>query len=174
MLKNQLLQSAHDKIVEGVSPKNRPFFDRLFKSATAAVFDDSVFSQIAQQLAQSKDPAGDVAKGVVSIMNMLAHKARGTIPHDVFLQASMCLMLEGLDFIEQAGQLQVTNEVLVTATKDLIEALLPTVGLNAQKLSDLLGGVQQTATDPQKMGAFQQAMQGEAPPQGEGAGNGAV
>ncbi len=161
MLKNQLLQQAQGKIDEVVTDRDK--YTKLVQAGSKIIYDQKTFSQLSEGIAESETPVEDVAKGLVAVLNMMAGKARGTIPHDVLLQAGMTLLLDALDFMEQAGLIQVDNEVLVTATQEFIEALLPTVGLTADKMSQVLEGIKATMGNPERMAAYQKQAQGATP-----------
>jgi hypothetical protein len=149
MLKNELLQKAQAKIDEGAG--NRQALDRLVKAGTKIIYDKATFEKLSEGIAQSPTPVEDVAKGMVMVLNMMAQRARGTIPHDALLQAGMTLLLDALDFMEQAGLVKVDNAVLDTATTEFIEGLLPTLGLTKEKLAGKLSELEQAMSDPQKM-----------------------
>lgn len=157
MIKNELLQQAAAKVQEGV--QNKEAFDKLVKAGGKVIYDQKTFAQLSQGLAESQTPVEDIAKGMVAVLNMMAHRARGTIPHDALLQAGMALLIDALDFAEQAGLVKVGKEELATATTEFIEALLPSVGMTPGKLSDMLGQLEQTMADPQKVQAFKGAKQ---------------
>jgi hypothetical protein len=153
MLKNQLLQQALAKVEAGV--KNRDAYDKLVSAGTKIIYDKATFQKLSQGIAQSKTPVEDVAKGLVTVINIMLRQARGTAPQDAVAQAGMALLLDALDFMEQAGLVKVDKQVLGQATQTFIEALLPTLGLNPQRLQSALGSVKQTMSDPQKMAQFQ-------------------
>lgn len=160
MLKNELLQQALTKVQEGVS--NREVFDKLVRAGTKVIYNQQTFSKLTEGLADSQDPVGDIAKGMVAVLHMMAQKARGTIPQDVLVQAGIALLIDALDFAEQSGLVKIGKEELTAATTQYIEALLPTVGMTPQKMGGMLEGVKQTMADPQRMAEFQASMKGGA------------
>jgi hypothetical protein len=153
MLKNELLQQAQAKIEEGV--KNKDAFAKLLKAGSKVIYDKEIFGQLSQGIAQSEDPVGEVAKGLVVVLKMLAQRSRGTVPLDALLQAGMALLFDALDFMEQAGLVKVDKKVLGQATTEFIEALMPTLGLPAGKLAESMQAVKQTMADPQRMAQYQ-------------------
>jgi hypothetical protein len=156
MLKNELLQKAQAKIEELVRDRER--YTKLVSAGTKTIYDKGTFAELSKAMADSQDPVADVAKGIVSVINMIAHKARGTIPHDVALQAGMALLLDALDFIEQAGMVKIDGKALDEATQAFIEAMLPSVGQTRQKLDAALSSVQGVMADPQKMEQYKASM----------------
>lgn len=158
MLKNQLLQQALEKVQESV--QDRSAFDKLVKAGTKVIYSEGTFQELAKLMRDSKDPAGDVARGMVAVLQLMAHQARGTIPHDALLQAGMALVIDALDFIEQAGLVKVDAKVLDEATQQYIEALLPSVGLTQETMDSTLDQIQQVVGDPQKMAEYKASLGG--------------
>jgi hypothetical protein len=157
MLKNALLQKALATIEGQVDDHDA--FDRLVSSGTRTIYDKSVFQQLTARLQQSKDPVGDTAHGIFIVMKLLNDKAKDTIPKGVLVQVGMALLIDALDFEEQAGLIKVDNATLDEATKAFMEAAMPAVGLNQGRLNSILQTVKSTAMDPQKMAAFQQVVE---------------
>lgn len=152
MLKNQLLQQAQAKIEAGVADKER--YSRLVKAGTKTIYDKGTFAQLSKAIADSQDPITDVAKGIVAVLSMMAHKARGTIPHEVMLQAGMALLLDALDFLEQSGMVKIDNQALDQATQEYIEAIMPSVGVSPQKMEETLASVKGVMGDPERMAQY--------------------
>jgi hypothetical protein len=156
MLKNQLLQQAQAKIDGLVTDKER--YTKLVSAGVKTIYDKGIFAQLSKALADSQDPVSDVAKGIVSVIHMMAQKARGTIPHEVALQAGMALLLDALDFIEQAGMVKVDGKVLDQATQEFIEAMMPSVGVPQEKMDAALASVKATMADPDRMAQYKASM----------------
>lgn len=155
-MKNQLLQQAQAAVEKTVTDKER--FSRLVSAGTKTIYDKGTFEQLSQSIVDSETPVEDIARGIVSVLAILAHKARGTVPHEVMLQAGMVLVFDALDFAEQAGLIKVDEEALNTATTEFIEAMMPSLGFGSQKLGDLMGQLQQAMNDPKNAQAFVQSI----------------
>lgn len=158
MLKNKLLQEALTNIESTVEDKD--VFARMVKAGTKIIYNKKVFNGLSQQLRKSKDPAGDVARGMVAVLGLMLHRARGTISPASVLPVGMALILDALDFMEQAGLVKVDAAVVDRATEEYIEALLPRVGLSREKLDVVLEEIRQVMADPQKVEAYQQSLGG--------------
>jgi len=152
MLKNQLLQQALAKTEQGVQDKAS--YDKIYKSGLKVIYNKDTFQQLAQSVAQSKNPAQDIAKGIVAVLSVMAEKAKGTIPHAPLLQAGMALVLDALDFMEQAGLGKIDKSVLDEATSAYVDAILPLVGLTTGKLNAALGQIRDVSADPQRMAQY--------------------
>jgi hypothetical protein len=152
MLKNQMLAQALAEVEKGVS--NRDAFDKLVKAGTRIIYDKKVFDGVSQQILDSENPVETLAKGMTTVLHLMMERAKGTAPADALVQAGMALVIDALDFMEQAGVLKVNEATLDDATKGYIEALLPTVGLTEQKMAEALEQVKAVTDDPQKMAAY--------------------
>lgn len=158
MLKNELLQQALASVQESVQDKE--MFDRLVKAGSKVIYSQGTFRALSRHLRGSKDPVADIARGMVGVLNLMAHRARGTIPQAALLQAGTALLLDALDFVEQAGMVKIDAETLGRATEEFVEAMLPMLGLSHAKMDQVLGQIKQVMADPQKMAAYQSSIGG--------------
>lgn len=158
MLKNELLQRALSE-VEGKA-QDRASYDKVVKAGTRVIYNKATFQKLTQGLAESENPVEQIAKGIVGILNILARQSRGTMPPIAMLQGGVALLLDALDFAEQAGLVKVDNDVLSEAVTEYMEAVLPTVGLSSQKMQQVLQGVEETTRNPERMAAYQASLKG--------------
>lgn len=160
MLKNELLQKAQAEVEGKVKPEDRAAYDKILKAGVKVIYDRATFAKLTKGLAQSKTPVEDIAKGVVGVLAMLAKKAKGTMPPTAAVCAGAALLIDALDFAEQAGLVKVDNETLAQAVTEFMEAVLPTVGLSSQRMQQVLQGVEETTRDPERMAAYQASLKG--------------
>jgi hypothetical protein len=76
------------------------------------------------------------------------------------LQAGMALVLDALDFLEQAGMVKVDDDTLGRAVEEFVEAMLPMVGLSHEKMDQVLGQIKSVMADPQKMAEYEKSLGG--------------
>lgn len=158
MLKNKLLLKAMENIEQGAEDPAQ--FRRLLKAGMKVIYSQKTFPELTKELHKSKDPAGEVAKAMVSVLVLIQHRARGTIEVPALLRAGMALTLDALDFAEQVGVIKVDARTLDHATEEYIETLLPALGITTERLNEVLGQVKQVMADPQKMAAYKQSLRG--------------
>jgi hypothetical protein len=158
MLKNPLLQKAQAEVEKVVT--DRASFDKIVKAGLRVIYDAKTFAKLSAGLKESQDVVGDIAKGIVGILSLLKQQARGTMPPIPMLQAGMALLFDALDFAEEAGLTKVDNDVLAQATTEFVEALLPTLGLTSQMMQQVLQGVQETVSNPERMKLYEQSRGG--------------
>jgi hypothetical protein len=156
MIKNPLLKKAEANVLQTV--QDQDMVGRLVQAGMRVIYDQKSFQRLTGELAKSKDPVGDAARGMMLILSLLQERARGSANPEALVQAGMLLLLDALDFLEQAGMLKVDNAALDHATEEYIEAVMPALGLSPEDLGNQLQQVQQLMADPQKMAAYQQAM----------------
>lgn len=158
MLQNQLLQQAQAKLDESVT--NQDAYERIVKAAMKAVYDKNVFDRITKGLVEAEDPIADIAKGVIAIIGMLAGRAQGKMPPDAALQAGFALLLNALDFAEQAGLVEINNETVERAATEYIEAYLPSIGITPEKMESTIKEVEAVIGDEEKMRQFKASQEG--------------
>jgi hypothetical protein len=156
MLKNQLLQQALAEVEGKVS--DRTSYDKIVKAGTKVIYSQTMFAKLTKGLAQSKNAVEDIAKGMAGVLVILSKQARGTMPPTAMVQAGAALLIDALDFAEQAGLLKVDNDTLAQAVTEYMEAVLPVVGLSSDRMQQVLQGVQETMDNPERMAAYQASL----------------
>ncbi len=78
----------------------------------------------------------------------------------LMILAGQSLMMEALDFMEEANMIEVTPDVLAEATQLYIETLLPKIGMTGDKMKAVMGKAQGVLNDPQKVAQFKQQQGG--------------
>lgn len=154
MLKNPILSKAQAEVERQV--QDRASYDKIVRAGLKAIYSKGTFGKLTQQIVKAEDPVADVGRGMVAIISLLSKQARGTMPPIPTVQAGMALLLDALDFMEQAGMVKVSEQVLEKAITTFMEALMPALGLDAGRMDDLLGQVQETMASPERMGAYKQ------------------
>lgn len=155
MLKNPLLAQAMQSLEQGV--KDRDAFGRIVTAGTKMIYDERTFPELVKGLEESDDPVQTVAEGIIGVLGLMAKKSRGTMPKVPMVQAGLALLLDALDFLEQAGKAEITKEVLAKAVTGYINSLLPKFGVTPDKMDAMLAGVQPTLNDPQRMAEYKQS-----------------
>lgn len=161
-MKNPQLQQIEARIEKGLKDDvERQFFTRLVAAGKKALYDDEkTFNVLSESVAKSPDPISELAKGMTAIVNLLAKKARGTIPHPVAVMAGMSLLLDALDFAEEAGLFKLDADSIGKATQVYIDSMAPSLGLTSQKVGGALGSLDQAVNNPERMGAVEKLVGG--------------
>jgi hypothetical protein len=158
-MQNQLIIKAEAGVDQKVPPKDKNAYDRIVLAGMKVLFSKNTHSQIMQGVKEAQDKVTTAADGIVGLMGMLHKESRGTMPVGPMILAGMSLLMQALDFMEQAGMVQVDNAVLDTATQHYIETLLPKIGMTPEKIQAMLGQAQGIMADPEKMAQYKQSME---------------
>jgi hypothetical protein len=158
MLTNPLLQRALEGVEQGVT--SRETHDKVVRAGMKAIYAESTFQKLTAALDRGGDIVDQAAKAAILIMAGLQEKSRGTLQPPDMITGGMALMLDILDFLDSAGTIQVDNATLEQATKTYLNELLPKFGLTPQKMDEVLGSVQETLSNPERMAQYQQSLKG--------------
>lgn len=139
MIKNQILQRAYAAVQQ--SAKDQGAFKRIVDAGAAVVYDKKLFPQLIKGVEDSENPIETVADGMIGILGILFNQSRRTMPVDTMVSAGMALLIDALDFMEQAGIAKIGNAELAQATKFYINSLLPKLGVTPDQLGQALQGL---------------------------------
>ena len=153
MLKNPLLKQAQTKIESGV--QDRDAYNRIVQAGTKVIYDKATFSELSKAIRQAQDPVTEIAEGMIGILGILYKQSRKTMPIPAMVTAGMSLLLDALDFAEQAGLVKIDKAQLNKATTHYLNSLLPKFGLTPDKIDATLGQLGGTIKDPAKMAQIQ-------------------
>jgi hypothetical protein len=152
MLKNELLQQAQTTVEKTV--KDRAAYDKIVAAGTKVIYDKETFSELIKGIETSNDPVLEVADGIVGVLGVLYKQSRKTMPLTPMISAGMTLLIDALDFLEQAGMATIDKETLGKATTMYMNSLLSKMGLTPEKMQGMLSQVRSTMEDPEKMKQF--------------------
>ena len=153
MLKNPLLKQAQTKIESGV--QDRDAYNRIVQAGTKVIYDKATFTELSKEIRQAQDPVTEIAEGMIGILGILYKQSRKTMPIPAMVMAGMSLLLDALDFAEQAGLVKIDKAELNKATTHYLNSLLPKFGLTPDKIDATLGQLGGTIKDPAKMAQIQ-------------------
>ena len=153
MLKNPLLKQAQTKIESGV--QDRDAYNRIVQAGTKVIYDKATFTELSKEIRQAQDPVTEIAEGMIGILGILYKQSRKTMPIPAMVMAGVSLLLDALDFAEQAGLVKIDKAQLNKATTHYLNSLLPKFGLTPDKIDATLGQLGGTIKDPAKMAQIQ-------------------
>lgn len=159
---NQALQQVVQAMTAKVKPQMRKPFDRIVLAGMKLMYSDQMEKMLRQQI-DSGPPAQAAGQGAAKLLGLLMSKANGTAPYQALVPAGIVLLCEALDFMEKAGKVEVTPELVAEATQEFSSALLQMLGVTKDKLAQMMAGAkpqeQQQAPQPEQPG--QQAQPGQ-------------
>jgi hypothetical protein len=134
---NPLLQQTEQAIMQKMKPE---FQEPLKRTVTAGlqVMYGSKNNMTVQQLSKSNDYAHNVGEGAAKLVGILFEQSKKTMPPEIAVAAATIFMCEGLDFLEQAGKIKVTPDLLAEATQDMGASVLQLFGVSQEKMQQMI------------------------------------
>lgn len=149
-LKNKLLRALEQQLEATLTPENRPNYLKTVVNGLRIGLNNGPKGVLAS-LRDSKDPVKDCALGAVNLVQLLRIQSQGTMPVQAMAPAAMTLMLNALDFAEQAGLVEIDNEAIVRATRIFTNQIFAVLGVTPQMLTQAAGGVHGIAENSTQM-----------------------
>ena len=148
---NPLLQQTEQAILQKIKPELKLPLERTVAAGLQVMYGKPEL--LIQQLSKSEDFAHNVGEGAAKLVGVLYGQSKKTMPVSIAVPAATIFMCEGLDFLEKAGKVKVTPELLAEATQDMGASVLQLFGITQDKMREALA--QKGAQPPD-----------QAPPQG--------
>lgn len=158
-MQNEMIIKAEAAIDAKVPPKDKAAYDKIVLAGMKVMFSKETHGQLLQGLQESPEMK-TVVDGIIGILGILFQESRNTMPVGPMILAGQSLLMEGLDFMEQGGMIEVTPDLLAEATQLYIETLLPKLGMTPEKMAAIMSKAQGVMNDPQKLAQFKQAQGG--------------
>lgn len=136
---NPLLQKTQAAIEAKINPPQlKPVVDKLVAAGTHVMYAPTTRDMLVRQMQGPGDDFEKIGAGVAKLMGLLSTQAKGTIPPQAMIPAAIILMCEAMDFLAQAGRIQVTPDTLAKAMQETASALLQLLGVSPQKLQSMV------------------------------------
>jgi len=161
-MQNPMIVKAEAAIDAKVSPTDKQAYDKIVLAGMKVLFSKETHKELFEGLEQAEDKMTMAVEGIIGLLGMLFKESRNTMPLGPMILAGQSLLMEGLDFMEQAGMIEVTPDVLAEVTQKYVETLLPNIGLPADKMQAALGQLQGVMNNPEQMAEYNQST-GSAP-----------
>jgi hypothetical protein len=142
---NPLLQKTEQNIMGKLKPEYQMPFQRTVTAGLQLMY-GSDNKTMAQQLSKSPDYAHNVGEGAAKLVGILFHQSKNTMPVEIAVAAATVFMCEGLDFLEKAGKVKVTPDLLAETTQDMGASVLQLFGVSQDAMQQAVQG--QTPTTP--------------------------
>lgn len=147
------LKAAEDKIMAGLTPRNRDNVNRVVVAGMKVALKDGPNSIIAG-ISKSADPVRDCAIGAVNLAMLLRKESRDTMPVEALVPGAMILMLQAMDFADRVGVLEIGQAEIARGAKIFTNHLFNLAGITPQKFNMLAGRVGGITKDPSQMEAL--------------------
>jgi len=171
---NPILKQTEEAIIAKVPQELRNTMNRIVLAGKKVMYSEQTADLMSEQLKQPGDPATVAGQGVAKLFVLLLQQSipqgKGGVPTlnmEAAMPAMQVLLCDALGFMEEAGMMEVTPDLLATATQEMIAAILQFLGVTPEKLSEL-AAQRQAGGQPQATGQPEGAAQPAAPAQGGG------
>lgn len=134
---NPILQKAIDATLAKAKPQFVPVINKVVMAGKTVMYSPKTRDMAMAELKKGNDPE-HIGSAVAKLMGLLMSQAKGTIPPEVLVPAAIILLCEGLQFLEDAGSVQVTPDLLAQATQATCSAVLQLLGVSPDKLQAMM------------------------------------
>lgn len=141
---NQLLQQTQAGILAKVDPRLRPVVQKLVNAGHQVMFSKETRHLMTAQLKGKPDDPEVIGAGVAKLLGILYHQSKKTAPVQALIPAGMVLMCDGLQFLEDAGAVKVTPELLAQCTQATGSAILQLLGVKPEQVQQAISQAQAT------------------------------
>lgn len=145
-LDDPLLKQAEQEIDASVPEEHRAMYESIVVAGMNVMFSPQTSQLIEQQLAEGGDLANNVSDGVAKLIMIVFNEAGQDVnqfaPASVL--AAVALLMQALDYAEQAHGAQITPEVIAQATKMTQLKVLKSFGVSEDQVNQVAqAGMQQ-------------------------------
>ncbi len=150
-LKNKVLAQAEDKLESQLVPQTRDAYLKIVVHGMKVGLDGGRDSILAGIVLKSQDPLKDAAVGAINLVSLMQKHAGGTLPVNAMIPAAMTLMLQALDFAEQAKVVTIDAAALAKATHFFTNYFFTVSKISPAMLNKMGARVHQIMGDPTAM-----------------------
>jgi hypothetical protein len=155
---NPILQKAEAAYKAKIDPRLMPVVMKIVKAGQQVMYSPGTRHMMQQQFANGTDPES-IGAGVAKLMGILYHASKMTAPMQALVPAGMLLLFEGLQFLEEAGRVQVTPDFLAQCTQATASALLQVLGVKPEQVQSAIDQARTKAGGAQPAQPVQPAAQ---------------
>jgi hypothetical protein len=146
---NPLLEKTKQETL-AQKPQLRKPIEKTVEAGKKVMYDEKTRDMAVQQLSAGSDPES-IGSAVAKLAVILLNQAKGAMPMEVLIPASTILLCEALQFLEDAGSVEVTPDLLAECTMAMTSALLQALGATPEQIQgyiDKARGGQQAPAQP--------------------------
>jgi hypothetical protein len=146
---NKLLQKVEQDAENAVPAELRSAFQRILQAGLTIIYAPETRDELMQELNKPGDIAENIGEGAAKLYVLLLNKSKGTMPPKAGVKAVTVCMCEVLGFLEEAGRVKVTADVVDNATKAMSAYILQLMHVTPDKMHQYLQAGAQAANKTQ-------------------------
>lgn len=135
---NPLLQQTEQKIQSSINPQFQQQFQRAVTAGCTLIYSPALHQRMVSAIQTSANPEQKAAQGAANIVGTMQNQSQNAIPVQLVAPVALVLMCEILDFIAQAGKLQITPQLVSQCSQDTAHAVLQMLGVNQQQMHQVV------------------------------------
>lgn len=143
--KNPILQKAAQAIEAKVPAEMRPTMQRIVLAGEKVMYSPQTHKMMIQQMNSNPNPAEAAGEGIAKLFAILLRESKGTLNMKAAIPAMTLLLCEALGFMEEAGKVKVSEQLVAEATREMGSALLQIIGVTPEKLQSMIASKGQPA-----------------------------
>jgi hypothetical protein len=132
---NPLLTQAANAVLAKVDPRLRPAVQKVRTAGQQVLYGQSTRQMVFKQL-QDLSPKA-IGAGIAKLYALLFNQSKKTIPPQVGIPAATLLLFDVLQFVQDAGKINVTPPILAACAQELGSALLQIMGVTPEQLHSI-------------------------------------
>jgi hypothetical protein len=148
---NPILQKTEQGIQQKVPQNLQDQFQKVITAGQTIMYSGNG-KLIAQQLNKPGDVLQNVGEGAAKLVGKLFQQSGHQLPVSLAAPAAIIFMCEALDYLEQSGKIQVTNDVVAKATQDTSAYVLQLFGVSQDKLHQIIANAHGEGAVPHPAG----------------------
>lgn len=158
---NPQLQKIKDQITAKVPAEKKEAYQRIYLAGMKVMFDAQTHKLMLQALNKPGELSENIGEGIGQLLGTLYQESRKTMPIDVAMLAAIDLMCEALDFIEQTGKAEITNDLIAQSAQAVLAHTAQIFGITPQMMADVVRKAQagqQPGQQPEPAGLINQGV----------------
>ncbi len=150
---NPILQKTQDAVMQKADQRLAPVINKLADAGKKVMYSEKTQELTFEALGDGKDPAV-IGAAVAKLIGIIYNQSKNTAPMQALIPAAVVLLCEGLDFLEQAGAVEVTPDFLAQCTMEMGSNVAQLFGVTPDRLQGMVNKSGKAAQAPQPQGGI--------------------
>jgi hypothetical protein len=123
-----------DQMSQSIPTNFQEAFAKVVTAGMKVMFSEETHDLMIDQLNQEGDVGQIAGESIAGLMLLLFQKSNETMPIEVIIPSGVYLLGEAADFIEKVTQVEMTPDIIATATQVMMEQIATKFGVDPSKL----------------------------------------
>lgn len=136
---NPILEKTSAAVLEKSDQRLQPVILKLVEAGKKVMYSERTRDLALEQLQGGADPEA-IGSGIAQLAGILFTESQRTAPMEALMPAAVLLLVEALAFLEEAGAVEVTPDLVAESTSALGSSFLQLIGVTPEKLQQMMAG----------------------------------